>query len=345
MKNDSLYREAQALRGCLARLRTKIGRRRYDASKDRQDVFILSDPFAGDIARITSSKAYRNLAHKTQVLTDPHNTFIRSRMTHTTEVVACAIVISEMLGLNTSLAQAIAFGHDIGHVPFGHQGESFLAEIMRQPNFCHENMGVIIAQDIERKGAGLNLTFETLEGIQCHSGCKARAGMTAEAWAVRYADKLAYIFHDFNDFQRVGHPIPRELQMLMDGFGSNQRERTNTAIAGLILESSEAGKVSFDHCDWAQKFAEIRVQMYKVYPMINVHNPVQLIRPVIEFLIKLDESDPFLTFALMTDKDVAYIASQQNKQMEHLRQTAIFEQLPFLRKLGSVDLCDPDMDW
>ena len=344
IKNSELCAQAQALRGCLSHLGALTGRRRF-VGFDSQDIFQLPNYFVGDEAKILSSKAFRNTAYKTQVTTDPTNTFIRSRMTHILEIVSCSVVTSELLRLNTSLARAIALGHDIGHVPLGHQGEAFIAKAMGQPKFCHEVMAPIVAQKIERKGQGLNLTYETLEGMMCHSGNTAKQGMTPEAWIVRYADKFAYIFHDFNDFRRMGYSVPSELQVLMEGFGSNQRERTNTAIASLVIESSDSGKVRFQDSSFAIAFGQIRTLMYEVYEIANKSNPDHLLAPVLDFLIGLDRGNPFLLLALMTDKDIVYLASQSKIDMEHFQQTAIFEMLPYLETVVGLDMYDACLNW
>ena len=333
--------KVQSLRGCLSHLATRLSHRRKDT---REDIFKVGDEFAADEAKILSSKAYRNMAHKTQVITAPTNTLIRNRMTHTMEVVACAVIVSDMLGLNTSLARAIACGHDTGHVPFGHSGEKFIAEAMGNPKFCHEVMGVVIAQKIDRRGEGLNLTHETLEGMMRHSGVMAVPEMTPEAWVVRYADKLAYLFADFNDIVRMGYIVEAELRSAMEEFGGNQRKRTTAAMCGLIIESSEAGKVQFSHSETAHKFNRIREMMYKVYPRVAAQEPRRLMEPVLDFLTKRNQGDPFMLLALMTDDDVSFLASKPMISYEHLRQTAISEMLPHVEAIGKVDLCDPDLD-
>lgn len=81
---------------------------------------------------------------------------------------------------------------------------------------------------------------------------------------MRYADEISYIFHDINDiFVRMKYPVPKELINLADFFGKNQRERTTTAVAGLIIESAELQKVSFEHSEIGEKFQKLRGLMYK----------------------------------------------------------------------------------
>lgn len=343
-----LVERTRSLRGCLFHLQTPniSSRRRRPDNEDKEDPFIMHDPFLGDLAKLLCSKPVRLLGMKTQVVTAPLSPLIRTRRTHTDEVVACAVVISNILGLNTSLAIAIATGHDIGHVPLGHQGEAFLAEAMGRPEFCHEVMAPIIAQKIERRGQGLNLTHQTLEGMMRHSGNLTKEGMSQEAWVVNYADKLAYIFADFNDIAgRMGFPVSAELRQAMNEFGESQRKRTTAAMAGLVIESAVLGKVSFKQSELAIKFKRLRELMYEVYPRVIEQNAKKIMEPVLDFLTRLGIGDPFLFMSLMTDNDVVNLASEPVKSMEHLRRTAVAEMLPYLEEIGKVDLCDPCLDW
>src|SRR3989344_6285395 len=158
MTLQSVWDKAETLCGCLAHKMTVSGRRRNQSTE-------AGNSFTNDEAALLESKAWRTLAHKTEVFTRPENALIRTRQAHVLEVVAVSVRASEKLGLNTELVRAAAIGHDIGHVPFGHQGESWMAKAMGRPEFCHEVMGPIIAQKIERRGQGLNLCHETLEAM------------------------------------------------------------------------------------------------------------------------------------------------------------------------------------
>src|SRR4051812_48119593 len=120
MHIESIREKANSLVGCLSGMRTEFGRRHYKYDEDPLDVQNL---FVSDRAKILSSKAFRVLADKTQVFTFPETPLVRSRQAHVLEVEAVSIITSEMLGLNTDLVSAASLGHDIGHVPLGHQGE------------------------------------------------------------------------------------------------------------------------------------------------------------------------------------------------------------------------------
>jgi len=141
--------------------------------KDEDDDYNI-DPLLKDYFKILESKALRRLNYKTQVWTCPTiNYNIRTRRIHTDEVEATAIKIASMLNnkgfeINLNLCMAGALGHDIGHTPYGHEGERVLSKLEGK-EFKHYIFSVIVAQSIERKGKGLNLTAATLETILNHS--------------------------------------------------------------------------------------------------------------------------------------------------------------------------------
>lgn len=336
---QKIWDEADYRSGCLAEKRTVIGRRRYESTEK-------GNGFVNDEAALLESKTWRTLAHKTQVFTRPENPLIRTRQSHVMEVVAVSVKASEVLGLNTPLVRAMAIGHDIGHVPFGHQGEAWMAKAMGRPKFCHEVMAPIIAQKIERRGHGLNLYHETLEGMMCHSGNKAKEGMSQEAWLLRYTDKFAYIFHDINDIAlRMRYPVSDEILKLVDEFGDNQRRRVRTAISSLVIESAELGRVSFEQSELGQKFKRLRQLMYEVYPRVTQQNVKGTMESVLEFLTGLKLADPFMLLALMTDDDVMLLNSEPMKDMRAFNRTGLAEIVPYLGEIGEIDLCDPDLDW
>jgi dGTPase len=144
-------------------------------------------------------------------------------MTHTLEVMQISRSIARGLSLNEDLAEAIALGHDLGHSPFGHAGESALTEVWAEfepgAAFIHSQQSLRVVEVLERRGdkVGLNLTHEVLDGIAKHSKHKgALAGYTnipstLEGQIVRYADRLAYINHDIDDAIRAGIIDEREL--------------------------------------------------------------------------------------------------------------------------------------
>lgn len=153
--------------------------------------------FALDCERIICSKAFRRLKHKTQVFFSPNDDHYRTRMTHTLEVAYVAETIAKAVGLNSELARSIALGHDLGHTPFGHGGETVLNILMKN-GFRHNEQSVRVVSDIEK----LNLTFETVDGILNHNGDNMPS--TAEGKCVKIADRTAYLNHDILDALRAG---------------------------------------------------------------------------------------------------------------------------------------------
>lgn len=343
----SIVQKANEVQGCLAHLKTQMGHYRYsEKHRAYEDPLAVPNCFKSDLAKLLMSKAVRNLPFKTQVFSYADNSMVRNRRSHTDEVSAISIIVGEMLGLNTSLIEAATLGHDTGHVPLGHAGEHWMAQEMGRPEFCHEVMGPIIAQKIERGGRGHNLAFETMDAMQRHSGNRASADMTPEAWVLRYCDKFAYLFADANDFQRMGYcHFGKELSGLLDDFGQNQRTRVSRAQAELIVESSEMGKVSFEHSEFAQKFARLRKLMYEIYPRIAQQDVSGILGPVLEFLTRLNIGDPFLLLALMTDEEVRIISKTSMKDFSLLTRLGIGEILPHLETIGKIDMCDVGLDW
>ncbi|MCX7888161.1 MAG: deoxyguanosinetriphosphate triphosphohydrolase [Rhodobacteraceae bacterium] len=196
-------------------------------------------PFQRDRDRIIHSSAFRRLKHKTQVFVEHEGDYYRTRLTHTIEVAQVARTIAGHLGLNVDLAEAVALAHDLGHPPFGHTGEDALAELMAPyGGFDHNAQALRIVTALERHYAGfdgLNLTWETLEGIAKHNGpvwgpfaqgshavadparmpyalAEVNAAFdlelttfaSAEAQVAAVADDVAYNHHDLHDGLRAG---------------------------------------------------------------------------------------------------------------------------------------------
>ena len=192
-------------------------------------------PFQRDRDRIIHSSAFRRLKHKTQVFVEHEGDLYRTRLTHTIEVAQVARTIAGVLGLNTDLAEAIALAHDLGHTPFGHTGEDALAALMAPyGGFDHNAQALRIVTSLERHYAdfdGLNLTWESLEGIAKHNGpvtgpnadakhagplpyalaavnaewdLELDTHASAEAQVAAIADDVAYSHHDLHDGLRSG---------------------------------------------------------------------------------------------------------------------------------------------
>lgn len=178
-----------------------------------------------DRDRIIHASAFRRLKHKTQVFIEHEGDYFRTRLTHSIEVAQVARTIAGVLGLNEELTEAVALAHDLGHTPFGHTGEDALNELMEPyGGFDHNAQAVKIVTNLERHYAdfdGLNLTWETLEGIAKHNGpvtgalpyalaeYNARHDLelhtyaSAEAQVAALADDIAYNNHDLHDGLRA----------------------------------------------------------------------------------------------------------------------------------------------
>lgn len=194
--------------------------------------------FQRDIDRIVHSKAFRRLKHKTQVFLEPEGDHYRTRMTHTIEVSRIARTIARGLRLNEDLAEAAAYGHDLGHTPFGHAGERVLNEIM-PGGFAHNEQSLRVVDRLERDGEGLNLTYEVRRGILCHTG--PDQAETLEGRLLRLADKIAYINHDIDDAMRGKIIYPMDLPFSVSQvLGFTHSERINTLTVDIITQS--AGK-------------------------------------------------------------------------------------------------------
>ena len=138
----------------------------------------LRTEFQRDRDRIVHSKAFRRLAHKTQVFLAPEGDHYRVRLTHTLEVTQVARTIARALGLNEDLTEAICLGHDLGHTPFGHAGERVLDALV-PGGFSHYEQSLRIVDVLENNREGLNLTWEVRDGIARHS--KGKHGMPVGA--------------------------------------------------------------------------------------------------------------------------------------------------------------------
>jgi len=205
----ALRRELGSFFGCLRDLAAPATSavRRVERDYDGDGLLIGAvDPFMIDAAlKLMPSRGLRRSARHTQVVPDPTNLHIRTRRSHTDEVCSIAVTLAFALGANPWLCLAGALGHDIGHTPLGHTGEMFLAKKTGRP-FRHEVFGLVVTQHIERSGHGLNLTKQTLQAMHRHSrGAKELVvgNLSIEEAIVMFADKIAYLFADYNDIIRL----------------------------------------------------------------------------------------------------------------------------------------------
>ena len=200
-----------------------------DATRGRrvpEEESAFRSPFQRDRDRIIHSSAFRRLKHKTQVFVEHEGDYYRTRLTHSIEVAQVARTIAGALALNQELTEAVALAHDLGHTPFGHTGEDALDALMAPyGGFDHNAQTIRIVTKLERHYAafdGLNLTWETLEGIAKHNGpvtgplpyglaeydaeddLELSTHASAEAQVAAIADDIAYNNHDLHDGLRAG---------------------------------------------------------------------------------------------------------------------------------------------
>lgn len=213
-----------------------------------------------DRDRILHCKSFRRLKHKTQVFLRPQGDHYRTRLTHTLEVAQIARTIAKALCVNEDLTEAIALGHDLGHTPFGHAGEAALNDVC-PIGFAHYKQSVRVVEVLEKRGKGLNLTWEVRDGIKNHRTTGHPS--TLEGKIVRLSDKIAYINHDIDDAERAGILKETEIPIeYREALGFTIRERLNTLIHD-IVENSE-GKpdiIMSKHRELAMR--ELRVFMFK----------------------------------------------------------------------------------
>jgi len=234
--------------------------------------------FAVDCDRILHAKSYTRYIDKTQVFSMVANDHITHRVLHVQLVSKIGRTIGRFLRLNEDLIEAIALGHDLGHPPFGHDGETFLSALCLEhglPPFLHNLQSIRFLECLEKKGSGLNLTLQTLDGILCHDGEVNRSSlspqrdktfadldheleqkaadprreltpMTYEGCVVRLADTIAYIGRDIEDAIELGFisrgDLPAEC---VAALGNTNGHIVYNLVTDLIVNSREREVVSF----------------------------------------------------------------------------------------------------
>lgn len=227
--------------------------------------------FQRDSDRIIHSHSYTRYINKTQVYSNLEDDNISRRMTHVQFVSRAARTIARGLGLNEDLCEAISLGHDVGHVPFGHFGESVLNDISKRRTglcFAHNLNSFRVFKDVEKKGKGCNLTIQVLDGIMCHNGEMVRAKyapinktkedvlkeyeecrkdeskilklipMTLEGCVVRVSDIIGYIGKDIDDARKLEvfdiDTLPESVKTTL---GSTNVEIMNNIITDIMIQS------------------------------------------------------------------------------------------------------------
>jgi dGTPase len=251
--------------------------------------------FQVDRDRIVYSNAFRRLKHKTQVFLAPLVDDYRTRLTHTLEVAQIARAIARALYLNEDLTEAIALGHDLGHTPFGHSGETVLKEIY-SPHFSHAEQSIRVVDVLENAGRGLNLTREVMDGILKHSKGygkilpedPAELAATYEGRVVRIADFMAYLNHDLDDAIRSGIITASQVPgACTRRLGACHSERAAAMINDLISATRpEGGELRLALSPEVHAaMLELRQFMYdKVYRSEQVHRDFEKSKKILSEL-------------------------------------------------------------
>ena len=262
--------------------------------------------FSVDGDRILHSRAYTRYIDKTQVFYLIHHDHITHRVLHVQLASKIARTIGRYLGLNEDLIEAIALGHDIGHTPFGHDGERFLSDLCQSNGigyFLHNVQSVQFLDKVERKGKGWNLCLQTLDGILCHDGeihnqaLKPHRGktfemlekemstktknpaatlipMTLEGCVVRMADTISYIGRDIEDAIRLNmikrSDLPKDC---VDILGDTNGTIVHNLVTDIIRNSFRESHVTFsvDVSEALKKLKDFNLEHIYMNPKIKVH--------------------------------------------------------------------------
>ncbi len=218
--------------------------------------------FQRDRDRIIHSKAFRRLMHKTQVFLAPEGDHFRTRLTHTIEVSQIARTIARGSGLNEDLTEAIALGHDLGHTPFGHNGEVILDRLY-SGGFKHNRQSLRVVDVLESSSQnrrGMNLTMEVRDGILTHTG--PDLPQTPEGQVVRISDRIAYINHDIDDAIRSGvisaEDLPKESIAIL---GDSHKKRIDSLVKDMIRVSYNKPEARLSEEKW-EAMNELRKYMF-----------------------------------------------------------------------------------
>lgn len=257
-----------------------LGRERPEAPSP------LRTEYQRDRDRIIHTNAFRRLKHKTQVFLAPSGDHFVTRLTHTLEVAQIGRTIARALNLNEDLVEAMSYGHDLGHTPFGHLGEETLEQVYPE-GFAHSAQSLRIVERLAGDGDGLNLTWEVRQGIISHSKSqgdfldeKLDESLTLEAQILRLADSVAYLNHDIADAIRAGmlkvEDLPERANRVL---GTTHAQRIDSLVSGIVQESWPASGLTDETPDGKPQIGmnrEAREAMMELrdYMFQNVYLPL-----------------------------------------------------------------------
>lgn len=250
--------------------------------------------FQRDRDRIIHSKSFRRMMHKTQVFLFPADEHYRTRLTHTLEVTQIARIIARALMLNEDLCEAAGLGHDLGHTPFGHAGETVM-QMCYSAEFTHYKQSLRVVEKLENDGRGLNLTWEVRDAIVNHTG--EHLASTLEGVIIKFADRIAYINHDIDDAMRAGiltlSDIPEGILRVL---GRSHGERINKMVTSVIDASRDSDVITMTE-EVGEATARLRAFLFdRVY-----YNPkakkeeikaMELLQSLFEYFVKYPSQMP-----------------------------------------------------
>ena len=269
-----------------------------DSKRDiKEDEDPIRTSFQRDRDRILHSDSFQRLKKKTQVITtsfENDSDHYRTRLTHSLEVAQIGRVIAQCLNLNSDLVEAAGLGHDLGHTPFGHAGESVLDK-RYSFGFKHAQHSIRIVETLEKHGKGLNLTQEVKEAISNHSGISnnMEGTLTLETRILPFADKIAYLSSDLDDAVNYGmisySDLPLEIQK---NIGNSKSEIINSLVYGIIKESKGNPIVKMDEEIFGY-MTEYRNWMFKnVYQGEEMEKMHRKASEIVNFLCEYYELHP-----------------------------------------------------
>ena len=246
--------------------------------------------FERDRDRILYSKAFRRLKHKTQVFINPEGDHVVTRLTHTLQVAQIGRSLAQALGLNEALVEAVCLGHEVGHPPFGHNGEVALSPYV-EGEWLHSEQSVRVFEVLEP----LNLTWEVIDGIRAHTWKVDPPPATQEGMVLRFADRIAYLVHDMHDAIRAEILTREDLPPdCLEAFGETGGEWVRRMIRAVIDESLEQGVVAMrpEMLEAMHRFREFMYQEVYLRPesQKQAEKAVRILRDLVDhYLVSPDE--------------------------------------------------------
>ncbi len=312
-------------------------------------------PFSKDVDRILHSLAYTRYIDKTQVFSLVQNDHLTHRVLHVQLVSKVARTIGRFLSLNEDLIEAIALGHDIGHAPFGHDGERMLSKLCVESGigqFHHNIQSIQFLNKVERKGIGWNLCLQTLDGIFSHDGevhsqdlmpqpdktfeslfhdmdekkkksDMAVVPMTLEGCVVRMADTISYIGRDFEDAIRLGmvkrHEIPDAVKSVL---GDSNGTIVFNLVTDIIQNSFQKPVISFSpNVSNALKIMKV-FNMERIYRNSKMKRHLKNIGQLFEILfvkyisdIRSDDRSSVIFAHFLKDMRTAYMEQHSHEEI------------------------------